>query len=160
MSKNVVETEGPRMTSQYGAYALRAGLARLHACMRMHTPARLGIHVHARTHAQACTQRPVCITYCFSTTIMLSWTRLNVTLYVHCYIPHRVYRSWLLLFHILYRTNSIQTWQRTSFDILIFTSRVFPGFDISVSLSLTTIVFRTASRSIVPVIVHFHCHRY
>ena len=25
MSKNVVETEGPQMTSQYGAYALRAG---------------------------------------------------------------------------------------------------------------------------------------
>ena len=25
------------MTSQYGAYALRAGLARLHARMRMHT---------------------------------------------------------------------------------------------------------------------------
>jgi hypothetical protein len=72
MSKNVVETEGPRMTSQYGAYALRAGLARLHASMRMHTPARLGIHMHARTHAQACTQRPVCITYYFSTTIMLS----------------------------------------------------------------------------------------
>ena len=30
MSKNVVETEGPQMTSQYGAYALRAGLARLY----------------------------------------------------------------------------------------------------------------------------------
>jgi hypothetical protein len=26
MSKNVMETEGPQMTSQYGAYALRAGL--------------------------------------------------------------------------------------------------------------------------------------
>jgi hypothetical protein len=30
MSKNVVETEGPQMTSQYGAYALHAGKARLH----------------------------------------------------------------------------------------------------------------------------------
>jgi hypothetical protein len=37
------------MTSQYGAYALRAGLARLHARMRMHTPTRLGTHMHART---------------------------------------------------------------------------------------------------------------
>jgi hypothetical protein len=36
MSKNVVEKEGPQMTSQYDAYVLRAGLARL----------------HARTHAQ------------------------------------------------------------------------------------------------------------
>jgi hypothetical protein len=49
MSKNIVETKGSQMTSQYGAYALRAGLARLCACMRMHTPTRLGTHMHART---------------------------------------------------------------------------------------------------------------
>jgi hypothetical protein len=47
-SKNWVETEGPQMTSQYGAYALRAGLARLYARMRMHTPTRSGTHRHAR----------------------------------------------------------------------------------------------------------------
>jgi hypothetical protein len=47
MSKNV-ETEGPKMTSQYGAYALRAGLATLHALLRMHTPTRSGTHMHAR----------------------------------------------------------------------------------------------------------------
>ena len=44
MSKNWVESEGPHMTSQHGAYALRAGLARLHALMRMHASAR----AHAR----------------------------------------------------------------------------------------------------------------
>ena len=38
MSKNAVETEGPQMTSQYGAYALHARKARLRARMRMHTP--------------------------------------------------------------------------------------------------------------------------
>ena len=48
MSKMWVETEGPQMTSQYGAYALRAGLARLYALMRMHTPT----YPHARTHTQ------------------------------------------------------------------------------------------------------------
>jgi hypothetical protein len=48
-----VETEGPQMTSQYGAYALRAGLARLYARMRMHTPTRLGTHMHARTRKRA-----------------------------------------------------------------------------------------------------------
>jgi hypothetical protein len=55
MSKNVVETEGPQMTSQYGAYALRAGLARLYVRMHMHTPTRSGTHTHACTsmHAQA-----------------------------------------------------------------------------------------------------------
>ena len=36
MSKNVEETEWPRMTSQYGAYALRAVLAKLYARMRKH----------------------------------------------------------------------------------------------------------------------------
>ena len=41
------------MTSQYGAFALRAGLARLHARMRMHTPTRPGTHMHARTPKRA-----------------------------------------------------------------------------------------------------------
>jgi hypothetical protein len=52
MSKNIVETEGPQMTLQYGAHALRDGLARLHSRMRMHTPTRPGTHMHARTHAR------------------------------------------------------------------------------------------------------------
>ena len=50
--KNMVETEGPQMTSQYGAYALHAGLARLHALMRMHPPTRPRTHMHARAHTQ------------------------------------------------------------------------------------------------------------
>jgi hypothetical protein len=50
--KHMVETEELRMTSQYGAYALHAGLARLHALIRMHTPTRLGNNRHALTHAQ------------------------------------------------------------------------------------------------------------
>ena len=70
--KNVVETEGPQMTSQYGAYALRAGLARLYARMRMHTPTRSGTHVHART------RRPISITYCFSRATMIP-ERASVT---------------------------------------------------------------------------------
>ena len=48
-----METKGPQMTSQYGAYALRAGLARLYARMRMHTPTRPGTHMHARTRKHA-----------------------------------------------------------------------------------------------------------
>jgi hypothetical protein len=67
------------MTSQYGAYALRAGLARLYAHMRMHTPTRSGTHMRARMQAQACTHRPICNTYCSSTATMVSRTRLNVT---------------------------------------------------------------------------------
>ena len=37
MSKNMVEQKGPQMTSQYGAFSLHAGLARLYARARMHT---------------------------------------------------------------------------------------------------------------------------
>ena len=61
------------MTSQYGANAMRAGLARLQARMRMHThtPTRPGNHTHARTHAHTCTHRPISNTYCFSTAIMI-----------------------------------------------------------------------------------------
>jgi hypothetical protein len=47
MSKNVAEPEGPQLTSQHGAYALPAGLPRLHACTRMHTPTRPSTHIHA-----------------------------------------------------------------------------------------------------------------
>ena len=38
------------MTSQYGAYTSRVGLARLYACMHMHTP---HAPVPTWTHAQA-----------------------------------------------------------------------------------------------------------
>jgi hypothetical protein len=50
----MVETEGPQVTSQYGAYALHAGLTRLYARMRMHTLKRPGTQMHAcaRTHTQ------------------------------------------------------------------------------------------------------------
>jgi hypothetical protein len=47
MSKNVVGPEGPQMTSQYGAYALRAGLARLYALMLL---ARVPTCTHAQTN--------------------------------------------------------------------------------------------------------------
>ena len=48
------------MTSQYGAYALRTGLARLYARMRMHTPTRPGIpRTHARTRKHAYTNQYV-----------------------------------------------------------------------------------------------------
>jgi hypothetical protein len=49
MSKNVVETKGPQMTSQCGAYALHAGLGRLNARLHMQMPMRPGTHMHAHT---------------------------------------------------------------------------------------------------------------
>jgi hypothetical protein len=57
-------TEGPQMTSQYGAYALRAGLPKLYARMRMHSPKRPGIHMHTRTGKHAHTdQYVICIAF-------------------------------------------------------------------------------------------------
>jgi hypothetical protein len=52
MSKNIVETKRPQMTSQYGAYAFRAGLARLYARTRRHTPTHPGNQAQACTHTQ------------------------------------------------------------------------------------------------------------
>jgi hypothetical protein len=59
MSKNTVETEEPQTTFQYGAYALRAGLARLYASMRMHKPTPSGNHMHASTWKYAHTDQYV-----------------------------------------------------------------------------------------------------
>jgi hypothetical protein len=59
MSKNELETQGPQMTSQHGAYALRVGLAMLYARMRMHTPTRSGTHMHAQTRKHAHTDQYV-----------------------------------------------------------------------------------------------------
>ena len=70
---------------QYGG-ALHAGLVRLHS--RKHTP--VFVHPHALRNPHAHTE--ICRTYCFSMVTMVTWTRLNVTLYVHC--PS----CWLVLF--------------------------------------------------------------
>jgi hypothetical protein len=71
MSKNTVETEGPQMTSQYGAYALRAGLSRLYARMRMQTFTRSEptcTHARTRNHAHA----DQYVTHCFPTATMVT----------------------------------------------------------------------------------------
>ena len=64
MSKNIVETEGPQMTSQYGIYALRAGLARLHARTHMRTRPVTHMHMHARTRKHAHTVQYVIFIAC------------------------------------------------------------------------------------------------
>jgi hypothetical protein len=64
MSENVADTEGPQMTSQHGTYPLRAGLARLYARKRLHTPTRSGTHMHARARKHAHTgQYVILITF-------------------------------------------------------------------------------------------------
>ena len=86
MSKNVVEPEGPQMTSQYGAYALDAGLASLHTRTRMPPPG------HARPRTP--TDRPISNTYCFSTAIMIR-VRLSVLrcTYSSCVLRVNIYSN-------------------------------------------------------------------
>jgi hypothetical protein len=57
MSKNLVDTEGAQMTSQYDAYVLLAGLEGIHELMRMHTPTRPSTHMRARTSTRAHTDQ-------------------------------------------------------------------------------------------------------
>jgi hypothetical protein len=98
MSKNMMENEGPQMTSQYGAYALHAGLSRLHALMLMHTPTRPGTHMHVRTRMHV--HRQTSNTHCFSTATMIreSFSKLRDT-YFLC----------LVCFELVYETENGQT---------------------------------------------------
>jgi hypothetical protein len=97
ISKNVVETEGSQMTSQYGAYALRAWLARLYARMRMHTTTCPGTYMHACTCKHAHTDQYVTL-IAFYTATMVSWTHLNVALHVHC-VSCSYYYRYILIAH-------------------------------------------------------------
>jgi hypothetical protein len=58
MSKDVVTTQGPQMTSQYGAYALRAGLD-MHVCACTRRRVRVPTCTHARTRKHAHTDQYV-----------------------------------------------------------------------------------------------------
>ena len=88
------------MTSQYGAYALRAGLERLHTLTSMHTPTRPPGYPQARTHAR--TQRPISNIYCFSTATMIC-ERASVLPYKLRTLPVLFSVAWpvfLLLAHV------------------------------------------------------------
>ena len=90
MSKNVVQPEGPQMTSQYGAYELRAGIARLYALCAFTRPrVRVLTRTHARTRKHALTDQYV-ILIAFPQQ-QLFRERACVTLYLHCLYCYRLY---------------------------------------------------------------------
>ena len=82
ISKKYGGASGSQTTSQY-AYALtrcmldKQGYMRARACACPRSR-----HTHARARAHTSTQ--ICNIYCFSTATVVTWTRLNITLYVHC----------------------------------------------------------------------------
>jgi hypothetical protein len=103
MSKNIVEAVKPQMTSQYGAYALRAGLTRLYARMSMHTPTRPGTHMHARKGKHAHTDQYVI----FIAFPQQQWFREGDSLLRYTYIACIVNNIKYTVEHSLYsRTQS------------------------------------------------------
>ena len=82
-NRTVYEVISKIWWSQSG-YGWRHNMAQTNCMMDtqgyMHAPAR--ICPRTRTHASVRTQ--MCNTYCFCTAIMITETRLNVTLHVHC----------------------------------------------------------------------------
>ena len=50
MSKNLVEPDGPQMTSQYGAYELHAGHINARACTRLRDWAAARTRAHTYTN--------------------------------------------------------------------------------------------------------------
>ena len=78
MSKNMVEPEKPYMTiwRRVACWISKATRVQAHARTSAPTP------THALTQAR--TQTEICNTYCFSMATLISLTRVNVTLYVHC----------------------------------------------------------------------------
>jgi hypothetical protein len=77
------------MTSQYGAYTSRAGLTRLYACMRMHTPTHPETHMHARKSKHAHTDQNI-ILIAFP---HQQWFRECVSMLRHTYIASLVIHS-------------------------------------------------------------------
>ena len=93
MSKTLVETEGPQMTSQYGAFALHAGKARRRARTRMHMP------------TQSRTRRPIYNTYWFCTATMI---RERASVLLRCtYIACLVIYLFIYLFMVYSATMSV-----------------------------------------------------
>jgi hypothetical protein len=111
MSKNVVQPEKSQTVCwmRVARWISKATCAKVHVCAHAPTPISTRTNTHACTHpsflslflslshshTHTHTHTDICNTYCFSTVRVVSWTRLNVTLYVYCmssntlnYLPH------------------------------------------------------------------------
>ena len=97
---NVEKCCGARRRRWQNGSALHSGLVMLDARMHMPAPvrphphartnlhanehARARAHTHTRTHTHTHTHTKKNVRHCFCTATMVSWTRLSVTVYVHC----------------------------------------------------------------------------
>jgi hypothetical protein len=79
MSKNMVEPWTPQMAK----WRLRSPCTHTHTHTHPHTPPHTHTHTHPSTHTHTIYIYIYNIYY-FSTTTMVSWTGLSITLYVYC----------------------------------------------------------------------------
>ena len=95
MTKNVVEPERPQIIWRMrdACWITKVTQPQPHARTCAPTPTTLtSMHTHvlARELTHTSTHREIRNTYCFSTATMVSWTRVTVTLYVHCVSYYKI----------------------------------------------------------------------
>ena len=76
--------------SREAAYNMAHALCKLDKWGYARESTRPCTHTYTRTHAHVRALTEMCDTYCFSTVTMVSWTRLNVTLYAFVFVA----RGW------------------------------------------------------------------
>jgi hypothetical protein len=87
VSKNMVEPERPQTVPRMApARGILRKPTRAQAHTRTRAPTHPHTHTHARTHTHTHTHThtEMCNTCCCSMATLASWTRLSVTLCVHC----------------------------------------------------------------------------
>ena len=96
ISKNVAEPERPQMSMWrcVACWISKRTHAQTYACARSITF--ICTHTHEPTQAGAHSRTETCNTSFFSTATMVSWTRLIVTLDVHCWICLRFFSAYYL----------------------------------------------------------------
>jgi hypothetical protein len=90
------------MTSQYGAYALHAEKASLHARTLMHTPTRPVNHTQARARTHANTDQYVILLFHGSND---SRTCFTITSYEYCLSCLKVFKLLCVLNNTFYKIN-------------------------------------------------------
>ena len=130
MSVNVAEPEGPQMT-QYGAYTLHAGQARLHTRTRMHAPGH-----PTPPHTRTCAHTRTCTHHCARMhtkkyVILIAFPRQQWLckrasilryMYIACIVKSQ---SWIMLLSLLYIEPSGQFCTDSLLKLLLFFILIF-----------------------------------
>jgi hypothetical protein len=95
-SRNIVEPETPQTIRPMLVACWISKATREQAHGRSNAPTSIHTHAHSSPHPHAHSHTKICNIYFFSTAKMVSWTGVNITLYVHCLtLKSRI--AWLVL---------------------------------------------------------------